>query len=107
MQWIGKINETRARKDSQVAFQAIPDQDFIPTRFYFNVHFYHSPKPDPSNILSTTSRSLNNISLKSFCYSANTMLGEFHSCLYQLAYSKLVSLYIVSLKVAEPIDNIK
>lgn len=33
MSWIGEINKTMVRKDSQVAFQEIPDQDFIPIKY--------------------------------------------------------------------------
>lgn len=42
-----------------------------------------------------------------FHYNIDKMIKELNTCLYQLSSGKLVSLYAVSLKVAEPIDDIK
>lgn len=39
-----------------------------------------------------------------FRYNTDEMPKESNSCLYQLAYGKLVSLYVISLKVTKPID---
>lgn len=43
----------------------------------------------------------------SFCYNVDEMPQEFNSRLYQLACGKLFLLYIISLQVAEPIDDIE
>lgn len=42
-----------------------------------------------------------------FHYNIDEMMKELNTSLYQLSSGKLILLYAVSLKVAEPIDDIK
>lgn len=62
--------------------------------------------PKPITVMNTADPPITT-SFSTFHYNIDEMPSELKSCLYRLAYDKIGFLYVVLLKVAEFIDNMK